>query len=204
MHPRPNGDGLLPLTGSGVEGIGCWGTRTSSRSSVIGRFLPWRASGDGRPSGDLSQAKAVEGPTTVNPIGPTTVPPPDPASHSNHHPDLTLSLGVLDLLVAAALVVLPFTPLTRHLGLPTAGCAALGPMIVAWGSAAMVALCGFMLIMSRRVGQLVTVALGALSLIPAIWLMNQSASHAFVMASLLVPAVAQGALVALLLLRKPR
>jgi hypothetical protein len=132
------------------------------------------------------------------------VPRPDPVSHSNHRPEHTLSLGVLDLLVAAALVVLPVTPLMRHLGLPTAGCSALGPVIVAWGSAAVAALCGFMLIMSPRVGQLLTIALGALSLIPAIWLMNLSASHAFVMASLLAPAVAQGVIVALLRQRRPR
>lgn len=126
-------------------------------------------------------------------------------SHSNRHHELALGLGVLDLLVAAALVVLPVSPLMRHLGLPTAGCAALGPVIVAWGSAAMVALCGFLLIRSPRVGPRITTALGALSVIPAIWLMNLSESHAFVMASLLVPAVAQGVLAApFLLVRRPR
>ena len=40
---------------AGVEGIGCWGTRTPSRSSVIGRFLPWGVPGDGRPRGFTSR-----------------------------------------------------------------------------------------------------------------------------------------------------
>ncbi len=125
--------------------------------------------------------------------------PPDPSS------TLARVLGLVDLLVAAGLAVVPESGLHEFLGLPVAGCSlGMGVLFCAWGAGVVVAVCGLLLLAQPRCGARAALTLGILSGAGALWISIQSAAGVtffglLSMLVVLVPAIGQAAIGWLLL-----
>ena len=120
--------------------------------------------------------------------------PPAPSS------TLARLLGLVDLLVAAGLAVVPESGLHELLGLPVAGCSlGMGVLFCAWGAGGVVAVCGLLLLTQPRFGARAALTLGILSGAGALWITIKSAPCVTFLGLLsmlvvLVPAIGQAAI----------
>lgn len=98
--------------------------------------------------------------------------------------------------MATALALLPETPLPSTLGLPTTGWRGGGLVFLAWGAAAVVALCGLVLLLWPRFGRPVTLGLGLVSIVASLYVVTglmgrESLGYVLASSFSLAPAVAQ-------------